>query len=87
MKIFTDEAIAKLAVHKADFLKVVPKNQISDPDWVDPDDGSQAPLVDELTDLEHFNKWITDEIKAKIKRGKQLNYYGGYAPVDEDWTV
>jgi len=88
MQIFTDEAIAKLAEHKDDFLRAVPNNEmIEDDSFVSDNPEDPIPSVKKYTDLEHFNNWVISEIKKKIARGKQLNYYDNYTPVDEDWTA
>lgn len=43
-----------------------PISQISDPKWVDPKDGSQAPMVPEFTDgqwaKESVRRWIRNQV-------------------------
>lgn len=43
---------------------IYPVPQIPDPDWVDPGDGSQAPMVDEFTP----NQWAKETVRRKIVR-------------------
>lgn len=43
-----------------------PITQIADPQWINPQDGSKAPLVNEFTDnewiQEALKKWIIDQV-------------------------
>lgn len=54
---------AKVAKAKAGFLRKKPnREKIADPEWVDPQDGSNAPRIKKYTD----NQWIKEKIRREI---------------------
>ena len=57
---------AKAARVKAAMQGLYPIPQIPDPEWVDPGDGSEAPLVDEFTAAqwakERPRRWVRDQV-------------------------
>ncbi len=63
----------KVAIALEGFLAIYPNNEtIDDPEWVDPEDGTQAPLIAKYTDLE----WVTEKLRRlivkDIRRGLQM---------------
>ncbi|MHA1989066.1 MAG: hypothetical protein ACW98D_20790 [Promethearchaeota archaeon] len=53
------------------YLYKYPNNEmIPDPNWVDPEDGSKAPLVKKYTNKEKINQDVIEFLKNRIKKGK-----------------
>ncbi len=48
----------------AAMVGVYPVPQIPDPDWVDPGDGSEPPMVNEFTD----NQWAKEALRRLVIR-------------------
>ena len=48
----------------AAMVGLYPVPQIPDPNWVDPGDGSQAPMVNEFTN----NQWAKEALRRKVIR-------------------
>ena len=48
----------------AAMVGLYPVPQIPDPEWVDPGDGSEAPLVNEFTD----GQWAKEALRRKVIR-------------------
>jgi len=48
----------------AAMVGLYPIPQIPDPEWVDPGDGSEAPIVNEFTD----SQWAKEALRRKIIR-------------------
>ena len=69
-KIFTDTVPTDMeAKVKEAYLAIWPNtNMIADPDWVDPEDGSQAPQIPEYP-----NDWVW--IQYKIRRNNRQIYH------------
>jgi hypothetical protein len=61
----------KLADFRAGFLRKEPVPQIPDPAWVDPEDGTQAPLIDKYSELQHFANILEYTYKMIYKAGKK----------------
>ncbi len=64
---------AKVATALQGFLVIYPNNEtIPDPEWVDPEDGSEAPQVEKYTNSE----WVTEKVRRNIirdvRRGLQM---------------
>jgi hypothetical protein len=52
------------------WLKAHPMPQIFDPDWVDPEDGSMAPLVDKHSSTKELvESMLGDRVTKVINRG------------------
>jgi hypothetical protein len=49
-------------------LQIYPIPQIPDPTWIDPDDGSEAPLIDEFTQKQWFKILITRYLKSLVQQ-------------------
>ena len=60
------QAKVQRVIDATKFLHKIPK--IDDPDWIDPEDGTTAPMIDEFTD----NQWAKEAwrryIIAQVKR-------------------
>ena len=55
----------KVATALEGFLKLYPNNEtIADPEWVDPEDGSEAPQVAKYT----TKGWVTEKVRRIIIR-------------------
>ena len=64
---------AKVAIALQGFLKIYPnKETIPDPDWTDPEDGSEAPQIAKYTD----KQWVREQLRRicvrDIRRGIQM---------------
>lgn len=55
--------------------------QIDDPKWVDPEDGTKAPKVNKYTDEEWMVEHIAKYITGQVKRGKKAKVRDGYEAV------
>ena len=55
------------------FLKIYPNTETTaDPEWVDPEDGSQAPQIAKYTDPQWIKEQIRRIIVRDIKRGLHM---------------
>lgn len=64
-----DEALTKTMMEDG-FLEVYSMPQIPDPNWVDPEDGSTAPLVDKFVNVKELAEdKMADWIIKIINRG------------------
>ena len=64
---------AKVATALQGFLAIYPNNETTpDPEWVDPEDGSEAPQIAKYTNSE----WVTEKVRQivvrDIRRGLQM---------------
>jgi hypothetical protein len=78
---------AKRPLLKAAFAHLFPIPQIPDPNWVDPGDGSSAPLVPQHNDNDWvkvcIQRWITDQV-LRYERGLARRTAEGSVERDED---
>ena len=64
---------AKIAIALQGFLKIYPnKETIPDPNWIDPEDGSEAPQIAKYTD----KQWVREQLRRicvrDIRKGLQM---------------
>ena len=72
MAILTNEAKQKLAQYKDEFLVIHPNNEtMDDPNWVDPEDGSTAPLVPKYTNAEWLEEYTKRHFIRQLQVGKR----------------
>ena len=63
----------KVAYAAEGFLISEPNNKsIPDPEWVDPDDGSTAPMISQYTTLQWVNYCAREWFKKRVFRGHAL---------------
>ena len=77
---------AKLADFRAGFLRKEPVPQIPDPAWVDPEDGTQAPLIDKYSELQHFANVLAQDWRMIYKAGKK-RLSNDASAVDDDVII
>jgi hypothetical protein len=59
--------------HLAAFLRVHPNREtVSDPEWVDPGDGSIAPKIPKYTDAQWIKEWGARAYRTQVTRGYRL---------------
>ena len=64
---------AKVQIALQGFLKIYPNNEtIADPDWVDPEDGSEAPQIAKYTNAEWVKEQVRRIIIRDVRRGLQM---------------
>jgi hypothetical protein len=61
---------AKVQRVKDGFFKIRPIPQIPDPGWVDPEDGTEAPLIDEYTEKQWLRLQLRDFINGTVREGE-----------------
>ena len=63
----------KVAIAVQGFLKIYPNNEtIDDPEWVDPEDGSEAPQIAKYTTAQWVREQIRRILVRDIRRGLQM---------------
>jgi hypothetical protein len=68
---------------KEKFLKVYPNNRtIPDPEWVDPEDGSEAPQIPAYTDAEWIWQHYKEMLVMDYKRGRRMIYQEAHEQID-----
>ena len=57
----------------AGFLYVVPNDRtIPDPEWVDPEDGSEAPRIAKYTNKQWAEAYLAEKLEKLMSRGRTL---------------
>ncbi len=58
---------------KTAFKNLHPIPQIDDPNWIDPEDESVAPKINEYTESDWVKKKIIDYVKHSVKRIEEFD--------------
>ena len=69
------DKVAFLVVHKNNEM-------IPDPEWIDPEDGSEAPLINKYTDAEWIREYVRQHLKGQIERGYNVLHRNAQEKVD-----
>ena len=72
-----------LVADKTAFLAVHKNNEmIPDPEWINPEDGSEAPLINKYTDAEWIREYVRQHLKGQIERGYNVLHRNAQEKVD-----
>ena len=87
MTSFTITIPPKAIENKADFLGLHPIPQVADPKWIDPEDGSSAPVVNEYTELEWLEEYTKRHLRKEYARGRHARRKDEIAYEENDTIV
>lgn len=64
---------AKISIAKEGYFKLYPNVETKDdPEWVDPEDGSEPDQIPAYTDLEWFKEHLRRMVVRDVRRGLQV---------------
>ena len=75
---------AKVAAYRTKFLKAQPIPLVPDPEWVDPEDGSEAPMIAEFTAAQWFKEFLRRQVAKQLRRGEAAINRDDFVPSDVD---
>jgi hypothetical protein len=80
LKIVIEDVLLSKTLMEQGWVEMEKMPQVADPTWVDPGDGSKAPMVDQFNNLrKHVQSYLADHLvyvinKGLDKRDKRINF-------------